>query len=126
MLLPTVSRPFYLGIKHPSGAHDQIFTAVRQTVAGVFMWGALSDERMDLSVKIAAGPRQRSYSRVRVTWGSRPYFTLSDSRLPFSSPPTNRRATVEVFDPASTRDMFIESLRISYKDSVVYIRFDTS
>jgi hypothetical protein len=25
-------------------------------------------------------------------------------RLPFSSPPTTRRVTVEVFDPASTRD----------------------
>jgi hypothetical protein len=34
---------------------------------------------------------------------SRPYFTVSDSRLPFSSPPTTRRVTVEVFDPASTR-----------------------
>jgi hypothetical protein len=29
--------------------------------------------------------------------------TLSDLRLPFSSPPTTRMVTVEVFDPASTR-----------------------
>jgi hypothetical protein len=35
---------------------------------------------------------------------SRPYFTVSDSRLSFSSPPTTRANTVEVFDPASTRD----------------------
>jgi hypothetical protein len=35
--------------------------------------------------------------------GPRPYFTVSDLRLPFSSPPTTRRVTVEVFDPASTR-----------------------
>jgi hypothetical protein len=68
------------------------------------MWGALSDERTDLSFTIAAGPRQRSYSRARVPWDSRPYFTVSDSSLPFSSPPTTRRATVNVFDPASTRD----------------------
>jgi hypothetical protein len=34
---------------------------------------------------------------------SRPYFTLSNMRLSFSSPPTTRRVTVEVFDPASTR-----------------------
>jgi hypothetical protein len=47
------------------------------------MWGALSDERTGLSFTIAAGPHQRSHSRVRVPWDSRPYFTLSDSRLPF-------------------------------------------
>jgi hypothetical protein len=34
----------------------------------------------------------------------RPYFTVSDLRLPFSSPPTTRMVTVEVFDPASTRE----------------------
>jgi hypothetical protein len=67
------------------------------------MWGVLSDERMGLSFAIAAGPRQRSHSRVRVPWDSRPYFTVSDSRLPFLSPPMTRRATVEVFDPTSTR-----------------------
>jgi hypothetical protein len=30
----------------------------------------------------------------KVQWDSRPYFTVSDSRLPFLSPPTTRRATV--------------------------------
>jgi hypothetical protein len=40
-----------------------------------------------------------------VLWDSRPYFTVSDSRLPFSSPPMTRRAVVEVFDPTSTRDL---------------------
>jgi hypothetical protein len=68
-----------------------------QTVAGLLMWGALSDERMGLSFTIDAGPSQRSHSWVRVPWDSRPYFTVSDSRLPFSSPSTTRRATVEVF-----------------------------
>jgi hypothetical protein len=68
------------------------------------MWGALSDERTGLSFTIAAGPRQRSHFQVRVPWDSWPYFTVSVSRLTFSSPPTTRRATVEVFDPASTRD----------------------
>jgi hypothetical protein len=32
-----------------------------------------------------------------------PYFSVSHLRLPFSSSPTTRRVTVEVFDPASTR-----------------------
>jgi hypothetical protein len=41
-----------------------------QTVAGLLMWGALSDERTVLSFTIAAGPRQRSHFRVQVPWDS--------------------------------------------------------
>jgi hypothetical protein len=89
MLLPTVSRPVCLGIKHTSGAYDQIF--ISQIVAGLLMWGAFSDERTGPLFTVATGPRQRSHSRVRVPWDSRPYFTFSDSRLPFPSPPTTRR-----------------------------------
>jgi hypothetical protein len=75
-----------------------------QTVACLLMWSALSDERTGLSFTITTGPRQRSHFRVWVPWDSWSYFTVSDSRLPFSSPPTTRRVTVEVFDPASTRE----------------------
>jgi hypothetical protein len=85
-----------------------------QTVAGLLMWGALSDERTGLSFTIAAGPRQRSHSRVRVPSDSRPYFTVSDSRLPFSSSPTTRRATVEVFDLASAQNSVSQSHSQSY------------
>jgi hypothetical protein len=59
-----------------------------------------SDKRTGLSFTIAASPRQLSHSRVRVPWDSLPYFTVSDSRLRFLSPPATRRATVEVFDPS--------------------------
>jgi hypothetical protein len=75
-----------------------------QTVANLLIWGAFSDESMGLSFTIAAGPRQRSHSWVRVPWDSRPYFLVSDLRLSFLSPSTTLRSTVEVFDPASTRD----------------------
>jgi hypothetical protein len=64
----------------------------------VFLWGAPSDERTGLSSLYAAGPCQRSHSQVRVPWYSRPYFTVSDLRLFFSSPPTTHRVTMEVFD----------------------------
>jgi hypothetical protein len=67
---------------------------------------ALSDERTGLSFVYAAGPCQCSLSRVQVPWDWRPYFTVSDLILPFLSPPTTRRVTVEVFDPASTREVW--------------------
>jgi hypothetical protein len=103
MLRPAVSRPVCLGVKHPSEAYDQIFNYC-QTVAGLLIWGTLPDERTCLTFKIVAGSRQRSHFRVQVSWDFWSYFTLSDSRHPFSSPPTTRRGTVEVFVPASTRD----------------------
>jgi hypothetical protein len=98
MLGPTVSRLSVSWNKAPIwGLRPDFYYC--QTIAGLLMWGALSDERMDLSFTIAAGPRQRSHSQVRVPWDSRPYFTVSDSRLPLSSPSTTRRVTVVVFGP---------------------------
>jgi hypothetical protein len=70
------------------------------TVTVLFSWGALSDERTSLSFAYAAGPCQRSHSRVRVPWNSRPYFLsqmwdfplrrllrLAGSRWRYSTPP---------------------------------------
>jgi hypothetical protein len=84
------------------------------TVTVLLLWGALSDERTGLSITYAAGPCQCSLSRVRVPWGSRPYFTVSDLRLPLSLPPTTRRVTVEVFDPASTRTSLLTTAATRY------------
>jgi hypothetical protein len=55
-----------------------------QTVAVLLMWSALSDERTGLSFTISPGPRHHSHFRVRVPRDSWPYFTVWDSRLPFS------------------------------------------
>jgi hypothetical protein len=77
---------------------------------------------MGLWFTIAAGPRQRSHSQVRVPrethnhillsqirdspiWRVRsPYLYPSGTGVPFSSPSTTRRATVEVLEHASMRD----------------------
>jgi hypothetical protein len=82
------------------------------------MWGALSDERTVLSITVAAEPSQRSHSRVRVQWDWRSYFSVPGLRLSFSSPPTTRRATVEVLDPASTRESIEMSLSLILRSTV--------
>jgi hypothetical protein len=46
-LQQTVSRPVYLGVGLPSGAHDQNFVFCL-TIEGFLIWGTLSDERMGL------------------------------------------------------------------------------
>jgi hypothetical protein len=96
ILRPTVSRPVCLGIKHLSGAYGQIF--ISQRIAGLLMWGTLSDERTSMLFTIALALASSYF-----------LFTVSGSRLPFSSPPTTRRVTVEVFDPASIREVLRES-----------------
>jgi hypothetical protein len=65
---------------------------------------------MGLSFVYAAGHRQRSLSRTRVSWDSRLYFTLSDLRFPFRRLLRLARVTVEVFDPASTRVVSLAKL----------------
>jgi hypothetical protein len=75
------------------------------TITASFLWGALSDERTGLSFVYAADPCKSNLSRIRVPWDSRPYFTVSVRfETSFSSPPTTRRVTVKVLDPASTRE----------------------
>jgi hypothetical protein len=71
-----------------------------QTVAGLFMWGVLSDERTSLLFTIAAGFRQRSHQ------GTRDRILLSQIwDFPFCRLlRLAGLAAVEEFDPASTRN----------------------
>jgi hypothetical protein len=90
-----------LGVEPIWGSWPDIYYFLSVTV--LILWGALSEERTDLSFVYAAGLHQHSLSRVRVPWDTWPYFTLSDLRLILSSPPTACSVTVEIFEPASTR-----------------------
>jgi hypothetical protein len=101
ILWPTVTWPICLGVNPRLGPKTRFL--LLSDICGLLVWGVLSEEMTGLLCTIAAAPRQRSLSRVRVSWDSWPYFTVSDLRLPFSSPPTTRMVTVEVFDPASTQ-----------------------
>jgi hypothetical protein len=102
MIRPTVSRPVCLGIKHPFGAYDQIFiTCVTVTV--LFSWGVLSDESSGSVFCMCCWPLPAQSSSGPSPLGLATLFYCLIFRLPFSSPPTTRRVTVEVFDPASTR-----------------------
>jgi hypothetical protein len=85
-----------------------------------FSWGALSDQKgvcffymlLVLSSVVFLGSES-----FQTPW---PYFTLSDLRLPLSSPPTTHRVTVEVFEPAEHCPLLITSRHGPHRKTQLY------
>jgi hypothetical protein len=125
ILRPKVSRP----VRHPSGKRDQFFPLHFPvlTITGFFMWGILSDEERYIcnllvqlllglarAVTVGSGSRRThdhillSHLRLPQPGGPGPRIYIPQEQggghwVPFLSPPRTRRATVEVFQPVSTR-----------------------
>jgi hypothetical protein len=126
-LRPTVSRQFWLGNRRPSGTRDKFFFLLAiflDSCGFVILYRPFwREDESVIYCTIASGPCQSIRSSVEVPQNSRPYLTVSSETLPtwrarflylyppgtgwpsytpghwvpFLSPLTTRRATVEVF-----------------------------
>jgi hypothetical protein len=119
----TVTQSASLGVEPHLGLMTRyllLFDSYGLVFVGRPLW-----REAESDLRICWWPCQRSLSRVWVPWHSRPYFTVSDLRLPFPSPPATRRVTVEVFDPASTRVWYYSMLPNTFYNHFARITQET-
>jgi hypothetical protein len=132
-LRPTVSRPVRLGVRHPSGTRDLFFFLLqiffRQLWVCYFVESSLTRRQDCNLLLLLVSPVQSQLGlspaglktifivpilETPPTWRARSPYLYSpitmwprytpEHWIPFPSPLTTRRATVEVFYPASTRE----------------------
>jgi hypothetical protein len=113
-------RPVFLRVEHPSGAQDQIFITLKQLQEdrSVFyiccwpspaqsFWGPSSAVLITIfyCIRIQTFPTSRARSPYLYPPGTGwPSYTPRHW-VPFASPPTTRRATVELLESAFTRGL---------------------
>jgi hypothetical protein len=141
VLRPSVSRPVCLGVRQPTGTRDQFFFRLeiffRQLRVGFFVvfrltsgsvfycccWSSPEQWRSGLSPAglktIFCCPNSWGYPNLQVQV---PVFISPRNRVaqpgadwvPFPSPLTTHKATVEVFYPASTRESLPSKSKLYY------------
>jgi hypothetical protein len=100
----------------PSGAHDQIFIAVWQLES--CFCGAPSLPRGQICLLYMLLALASAVFLGSSPLGLATTFYCLQFRLPFSSPPTTRRVTVKVFNPASTQVKLYCTVKLSQICSV--------